>query len=150
MRYAGFRLVGRPTRWQSFRFDRLESSAEPGAGRCRRPSAILRPRRPSKRPHNQFLWMGRQDRRRSWMTWKTVLGLLLGLVTAQSACAQTTASLTPLAPGKPAGVHDAQLLSTTTIFVGSLIIIAGVSLYLASKPYTIPGQPTSSTPSTSP
>lgn len=84
------------------------------------------------------------------MAQKVFLGLLLSLVTAHSACAQTAASLTPLQPGKPAGIHDAQLLSNSTIFVGSLIIIAGVGLYLASKPYNIPGQQTTSTSGTSP
>jgi hypothetical protein len=78
------------------------------------------------------------------------LGLVLGVVTAQLAYAQTAANLTPLPPGKPAGIRDAQLFSNSTIFVGSLIIIAGVGLYLSSKSYTIPGQQASSAPSTSP
>jgi hypothetical protein len=46
----------------------------------------------------------------------------------------------PLAPGQPAGVHQAQLANTNTmIFIGLGVLVVGAGLYLASGTYKIPG-----------
>ena len=46
----------------------------------------------------------------------------------------------PLSPGKPAGVHHAQIIDTNgTIAVGALVVIAVAGFALASHPYQLPG-----------
>jgi len=57
-----------------------------------------------------------------------------------------------LAPGQPAGVHQAQLANTNTmIFIGLGVLVVGAGLYLASGTYKIPGSNQSTAPtSTSP
>jgi hypothetical protein len=54
-----------------------------------------------------------------------------------------------LAPGQPAGVHQAQLTNPDTmIFIGLGVLVIGAGVYLAKGTYKIPGQ--SSATSTSP
>jgi len=79
-----------------------------------------------------------------------MIAFLFSLLAARSALAQTGDSQGPLSPGKPAGVHGAQMVSNGTVFVAALAVILVAGVYLASKPYQIPGQSTASTASTSP
>ena len=54
-----------------------------------------------------------------------------------------------LAPGQPAGVHQAQLTNPNTMmFIGLGVLVIGAGIYLAKGTYKIPGQ--SSATSTSP
>jgi len=54
-----------------------------------------------------------------------------------------------LAPGQPAGVHQAQLTNPNTMmFIGLGVLVIGAGIYLAHGTYKIPGQ--SSATSTSP
>ncbi|HEX4369713.1 MAG TPA: hypothetical protein VH019_00070 [Rhizomicrobium sp.] len=54
-----------------------------------------------------------------------------------------------LAPGQPAGVHQAQLTNPNTMmFIGLGVLVIGAGVYLAHGSYKIPGQ--SSATSTSP
>lgn len=54
----------------------------------------------------------------------------------------------PLAPGKPAGIHAAQAAPSGVIFIGAIVLLAFGGLALSSQPYKIPGQ--SSATSTNP
>ena len=54
-----------------------------------------------------------------------------------------------LAPGQPAGIHQAQLTNPNTMmFIGLGVLVIGAGIYLAKGTYKIPGQ--SSATSTSP
>jgi hypothetical protein len=54
-----------------------------------------------------------------------------------------------LAPGQPAGVHQAQLTNPNTMmFIGLGVLVIGAGIYLAKGTYKIPGQ--SSATSTGP
>jgi hypothetical protein len=49
----------------------------------------------------------------------------------------------PLTPGKPAGVHRAQVTGTNgAIAVGALVLIAVVGYAISTPAYHIPGAPT--------
>ena len=52
----------------------------------------------------------------------------------------------PLAPGKPAGVQQAQAtVPNSMLFVGLGVAVLGLGLYLASGTYKLPNQSTSAT-----
>jgi hypothetical protein len=67
----------------------------------------------------------------------------------QAALADPSPANGALAPGQPAGVHQAQLTNPNTMmFVGLGVLVIGVGVYLAKGSYKIPGQ--SSATSTNP
>lgn len=63
-------------------------------------------------------------------------GLLALAMTASStfaATAQTDAATGPLAPGKPAGVQQAQIETGGVLLVGGILVIAGVIALIATN-----------------
>ena len=58
----------------------------------------------------------------------------------------------PLAPGKPAGVKEAQREIDSVVFYGVLTVLVVGGIYVASRPYLTPGEaaaaaaPTSTNP----
>ena len=54
----------------------------------------------------------------------------------------------PLAPGKPAGVRQAQLSNPNTMaFVGLGLLVVGAGIYMAKGTYKIPGTSSATSPS---
>jgi hypothetical protein len=79
--------------------------------------------------------------------------LILATVSAallnEAALADPSPADRALVPGRPAGVHQAQLTNPDTMmFIGLGVLVIGAGVYLASGSYKIPGQ--SSATSTSP
>jgi hypothetical protein len=70
---------------------------------------------------------------------RTATSVVLGALLALPALADPAQG--PLSPGKPAGIHDAQLGTNGLIFVAVAAGVIVVGLYLASGTYTIPAQP---------
>jgi|HubBroStandDraft_4_1064222.scaffolds.fasta_scaffold686587_2 hypothetical protein len=67
----------------------------------------------------------------------------------EAALAEPSPASGALAPGQPAGVHQAQLTNPNTMmFIGLGVLVIGAGIYLAKGTYKIPGQ--SSATSTSP
>jgi hypothetical protein len=59
----------------------------------------------------------------------------------QAALADSDSTGAALAPGQPAGVHQAQLTAPNTMmFVGLSVLVIGVGIYLAKGTYKIPSQ----------
>jgi hypothetical protein len=72
---------------------------------------------------------------------KTCFVILTMLVFAsRPALAQTASTQGALSPGRPAGVHDAQLAPDSVLFVGIGVAVLGLGLYLASGMYKGPSQ----------
>ena len=68
--------------------------------------------------------------------WVAIVAWAVSTFSAQSAPAESP----PLAPGKPAGVHQAQASSPdTAIFIGLGLLVIGVGVYMAKGTYKIPG-----------
>jgi hypothetical protein len=84
------------------------------------------------------------------MTRGIIYLLFCNLLAAQPAFAQTEANQPPLPPGKPAGVHGAQLAPNNAIFVGALVIVLVAGVYAASRSYVVPGQSAVSASGTGP
>ena len=80
---------------------------------------------------------------------KIICLLICNLLAAQPVFAQEAADKPLLAPGKPAGFHEAQFASNDAVFVGVLVVALIAGVYLASQPYRIPGEAAVSAPSTS-
>ena len=60
--------------------------------------------------------------------------------TAAGLTAQAEPLPGPLAPGKPAGVHQAQLSNPNTMaFIGLGLLVIGAGIYMAKGTYKIPG-----------
>jgi hypothetical protein len=79
--------------------------------------------------------------------------IILSLAAASLASHAALADPGALAPGKPAGVHQAQAaVPNTMLFVGLGVVVIGAGIYLAKGTYKIPGQSnqTSSPTGTSP
>lgn len=55
----------------------------------------------------------------------------------------------PLAPGKPAGVKEAQHDTNSVVFYGVLTVLVVGGIYVASRPYLTPGEATPAAASTS-
>ncbi len=82
-----------------------------------------------------------------------VLPLCAALLLTETAWADPAATDGALAPGRPAGVGQAQLSNPNTMtFIGLSVLVIGVGIYLAKSTYKIPGQSnqTSSPTGTSP
>lgn len=77
-----------------------------------------------------------------------ILATASAALLSQAALADSAA----LAPGQPAGVHQAQLANPNTMtFIALSVLVIGAGIYLAKGSYKIPGQSSqTSTVSTSP
>ena len=84
------------------------------------------------------------------MSRKITCLLFCNLLAAQPVLAQGATNQPLLAPGKPAGIHGAQLGSNDAVFVGILIVALVAGIYAASQPYKIPGQSAVSASGTGP
>jgi hypothetical protein len=78
-----------------------------------------------------------------------IAALLLLLVLPQSSWAQASVNTGPLPPGKPAGIHQAQMRYSGAIFIGALVMITAVGFLVSTRPYVVPGQSSNSTSGTS-
>jgi hypothetical protein len=80
---------------------------------------------------------------------KFIAALLLVLVLPQSTLAQNAGNTGPLTPGKPAGIHQAQMAYSGAIFIGALVLIGAVGFLVSTRRYVVPGSSSNSASSTS-
>jgi len=78
-----------------------------------------------------------------------ILATASAALLTEAALADPSPPDSALAPGQPAGVHQAQLTNPNTMmFIGLGVLVIGAGIYLAKGTYKIPGQ--SSATSTGP
>jgi hypothetical protein len=83
------------------------------------------------------------------MTRNLILATACAALLTEAASADPSPADGALAPGQPAGVHQAQLTNPNTMmFIGLGVLVIGAGIYLAKGTYKIPDQ--SSATSTSP